>query len=68
MQFTHQFILASKSPRRQELLKHLIPNFEIRTKDIEEIYPPDLPAKDVPLFLAELKAKAFLSELKNGEV
>ncbi len=68
MQFTHQFILASKSPRRQELLKHLIPNFEIRTKDIEEIYPKDLAAKDVPLFLAELKAKAFFSELTKGEV
>lgn len=68
MQFPFHVILASKSPRRKELLAHLVPQFEIKTKDIEEVYPPNLATKDVPLFLAELKAEAFLSELKNGEV
>lgn len=63
-----QLILASKSPRRQELLKGLNLTFEIRTKDVEENYPADLKAEDVPIFLAEKKANAFLSELKSNEI
>jgi septum formation protein len=61
-------ILASKSPRRQELLKGLGLNFEVRTKDIEETYSADLRAEDVPVFLSEKKANEFLHELKSGEI
>jgi septum formation protein len=63
-----KIILASKSPRRQELLKGLGLNFEVRTKDIEEIYSADLRAEDVPVFLSEKKANEFLHELKSGEI
>ena len=48
-----QIILASKSPRRQELLKHIVPEFEIRTKETEEVYPNNMAAKDVPVYLAQ---------------
>ncbi len=61
-------ILASKSPRRQELLKELVPTFEIRTKDVEEIYPPDLKKEQVAIFLSELKAEAFKEELKPNDL
>jgi septum formation protein len=61
-------ILASKSPRRQELLKGLDIKFEIRTKEIEESYPKELKAIDVPEFLAKKKANAFQKELKTNEV
>ncbi|MBD3637372.1 MAG: septum formation protein Maf [Crocinitomicaceae bacterium] len=61
-------ILASKSPRRQALLKGLDIDFEIRTKDIEEIYPPELNYDQVPEYLAELKAAAFENELNDEDV
>lgn len=63
-----KIILASKSPRRQELLKGLGLNFEVRTKDIEETYSADLRAEDVPVFLSEKKANEFLHELNSGEI
>jgi septum formation protein len=63
-----KIILASKSPRRQELLKGLGINFEIRTKEIPEDYPSDIPAEEVPLYLSEKKANEFLAELKPDEI
>ena len=64
----HQIILASKSPRRQELLKNIVPEFEIRTKETEEVYPNNIAAKDVPVYLAQLKAKAFIASMKDNEL
>lgn len=53
-----KIILASKSPRRSHLLREAGFNFEIKTQDVEESYPDDLPADDVAPFLAEKKAMA----------
>jgi septum formation protein len=64
----YSVILASKSPRRQDLLKNIVPNFEIRTKDIEEIYPDTLPSREVPEFLSKLKSSPFLDSLKEHEL
>ena len=61
-------ILASKSPRRQNLLKELGFEFEIRTKEIEEIYPPALQKEEVAIFLSQLKASAFHSELGTNDL
>lgn len=63
-----KIILASKSPRRQALVKELGLPFEIRIKEVEEIYPEELELHSVPEFLANLKAKPLLETLKNGEV
>ena len=63
-----QLILASKSPRRQGLLKELGLPFEIRIKDVEEIYPDDLNLYEVPEYLAKLKASPFVDSLANNEV
>jgi septum formation protein len=53
-------ILASNSPRRRELLQMICNNVEIAaSREVEEIYPHDLPAEDVPGFLSKLKADAF---------
>ena len=54
-----KIILASGSPRRQFLLKDLGLNVEIKTKEVEEIYPNHLKGKDIVLYLAELKAGVF---------
>ncbi len=61
-------ILASKSPRRQNLLKELGFEFEIKTKDIEEIYPLELQREDVAVYLSELKASAFKSDLNDNDL
>lgn len=61
-------ILASKSPRRQQLLKGLDIDFEIRLKEVEEIYPSDMPGTEVPEYLAELKFNAFIDELAQNEI
>jgi len=64
----YTLILASGSPRRQQFFKDLNLDFEIRLKDIEEIYPPELKAVEITDFLAELKAIAFEGELKENEI
>jgi septum formation protein len=64
----YKLILASGSPRRQQFFKDLDLDFEIRLKEIEEIYPPELKAEEITNYLAELKAKAFEGELKENEI
>ena len=64
----HKIILASGSPRRQQFFKDLDLHFEIRLKDIQEIYPDTLKAEEITDFLAELKANAFEGELKENEI
>lgn len=63
-----RIILASKSPRRQELLKGLDIEFEIEVRSIDEIYPEDLAAELVPEFLSKLKASAFEGELSKNDI
>lgn len=63
-----KIILASGSPRRQQFFKDLNLDFEIRLKDIPEIYPDNLKAAQITNFLAELKANAFDGEITEKEV
>ncbi len=63
-----KIILASGSPRRQEFFKNLDINFEIRLKEIEEIFPNHLQSLEITDYLALLKAKAFDGELKENEL
>jgi septum formation protein len=62
----HKIILASGSPRRQQFFKDL--DFEIRLKEIEEIYPENLKAHEITDYLAVLKANAFEGELNENEI
>ncbi|MEI6488806.1 MAG: Maf-like protein [Bacteroidota bacterium] len=64
----YRFILASKSPRRQFLLKDLGLEFEVRTKEVDESFPKHLKAEEIPLYLCEKKAHAFDGELGEGDV
>lgn len=64
----YKIILASGSPRRQQFLKDLDLDFEIRLKDIEEIYPDTLQGFEITNYLAELKANAFKEDLKEKEL
>ncbi|CAM1340668.1 Maf-like protein [Tenacibaculum aestuarii] len=64
----YNIILASNSPRRQELIKSLDIPFSIKTKEIEEIYPKELHHTQITDYLAALKASPFTSELKENDL
>ena len=64
----YKIILASGSPRRQQFFRDLDLDFEIRLKDIEEIYPEHLQGVEITNFLAELKANAFDKEIASNEI
>ena len=64
----YNIILGSGSPRRQQLLKDVAGDFEIRLKDTEEIYPDHLQSADITDFLAHLKAAAFENDLKENDI
>jgi septum formation protein len=63
-----KIILASGSPRRQKFFKDLDLEFEIRLKEIEEIYPKTLKSLEITDYLAQLKAAAFENELQENEL
>ncbi|MFD2581122.1 Maf family protein [Pedobacter vanadiisoli] len=57
-------ILASKSPRRQELLTLMGLNFKVELKDVDESYPDGLSPAEIAVYISEKKAKAFTGDGK----
>lgn len=64
----YHFILASKSPRRQYLLKELGLDFQIANKEVDESFPEHLQAEQIPLYLCEKKAAAFDKEIPDDTI
>ncbi|TRX39732.1 Maf-like protein [Flavobacterium restrictum] len=64
----YNLILASGSPRRQQFFKDLDLDFEIRLKEIPEIYPPELKSGAITNYLAALKASAFEGDLQDNDI
>lgn len=64
----YPLILASKSPRRSQLLAEAGFKFKIKTKEVKEDYPNHLLPEEVPLFLAEKKAFACQDFLKKKQI
>lgn len=62
------YLLASKSPRRQELLHSLGVEFNVLIHDGEENYPKNLKREKIAVFLAEQKASHFLKDLKENDL
>ncbi|MEI6679605.1 MAG: Maf-like protein [Mariniphaga sp.] len=60
-----KIILASKSPRRRELLAGLNIPFEVIIHEIDEVFPDGLSMEEIPVYLAKLKAEPFEEELRN---
>jgi septum formation protein len=52
-------ILASKSPRRQELLRLMDIEFRVVLKDVDESYPDHLKPEEIAVYIADKKARAF---------
>lgn len=61
-------ILASKSPRRQELLRLMDIDFKVVLKDVDESYPGGLTPPEVALHIARKKAEAFDETITNEVV
>lgn len=56
-------ILASKSPRRKELLSLITTDFEIKSADADESLPENITPEKAVLYLSKIKAEP----LKNNE-
>ena len=52
----YQVVLASKSPRRQELLRGMGIDFMVLTKDTIEVFPEGKPLEEVPKYLSGIKS------------
>jgi septum formation protein len=65
----YRLILASRSPRRQQLLTELGLKYEIiLPPDDKETYPGHLKKEGIPVFLAKKKAEYFKDRLKDNEI
>ena len=64
-----RLILASRSPRRRELLAGAGLDFELADNyEVEETYPAELPAREVPEYLAVLKSEAYPQALGEEDI
>jgi septum formation protein len=64
----YRIILASRSPRRQQLLKELGLKFDIVIKDYTESYPEGLDGKAIAEYISRQKAELFAHRLATNEI
>ena len=64
-QLTRPLILASNSPRRQQLMRDTGFTFTVQVKDTNEDFPETMFSQEVPAYLARKKAEAFRDEMEN---
>ncbi len=62
------FILASNSPRRKEILTQAGFQFTVLPSDVDESFSVSLSPQEVPVMLAERKAKALIVNCANSLV
>lgn len=63
-----KIILASKSPRRHELIKGLELPFEVVAYEVDETFSNKLIKHEIPVYLANKKAAAYTNELNDNEI
>jgi septum formation protein len=59
MKLKAPLILASQSPRRQQLLREAGFEFKVETRPVNEYFPEDIHPRAVAVLIAENKAKAY---------
>ena len=65
----YKVVLASNSPRREELLRGIDIDFEVKIlPEIDESYPNSLPSEEVAEFVSVKKAKAYINSLREDEL
>ncbi len=61
----YSIILASKSPRRSQLLSELGLDFKVEIKEeVDEVYPDHLNNNEIAEYLSQIKAKPFASDVQ----
>lgn len=63
-----RIILASKSPRRKQLLEWAEIPFDVMVIDTDEMYPASLSIEKVPVYIARNKALAVKEELSHDRL
>lgn len=63
-----KIILASRSPRRQQLLRQMGLKFDVVIREFDESFPPDLPGREIAEYISALKAETFRKELSENEI
>ena len=64
----YEIILASHSPRRQQLLQELGLKFEVVTREYSETYPEGLGGEEIARYVAHEKAASFKNEISYNEI
>jgi septum formation protein len=64
----YRIILASRSPRRQQLLKELGFTFDIVIREFEESFPEGLNGEEIARYVAHSKAASFRDEIADNEI
>jgi len=64
----YKIILASRSPRRQQLLHDLGLKFDVVVKDYDESWPDGLTGKEIASHVAHGKSASFENELAGNEI
>jgi septum formation protein len=64
----YRIILASRSPRRQQLLRDLGLEFDVVIKEYSETYPENLNGEEIARYVARQKAISFRNEISDNEI
>lgn len=64
----YKIILASRSPRRQQLLRELGLKFDVVIREYEELYPEGMSGEEIARYVAHEKAALFKNEISNNEI
>jgi septum formation protein len=64
----YHFVLASGSPRRQQLLKETGLKFDVIIKDYNEEYPTNLRGAEIALYLARQKSFYFRNKIADNQI
>ena len=64
----YHYILATKSPRRIQLLSELGLPFTVKSYEVPEFYPENLGMLEIPVFLAKRKALPFEGQLHLNDL
>ena len=65
----YRIVLASASPRRRELLGGIDISFEVKVlPDVDESFPAELQAGEIPLYISKVKADAYRALMADDEL
>jgi septum formation protein len=65
---SYRIILASRSPRRQQLLRDLGLKFEVVNREYTETFPEGLTGDEIARYVAHEKAVSFRNEIADNEI